>query len=312
MKVGVDERRLVIEAIATLAYRKFDMVKFILEPAGVPKEIFESLSDQRDVLTGRRISKRQTAPLILDALEKRGDFAEIIGNIVRIAASWERFELSDKEYEARAVKAKAQGVLDGHQLAEAEEAARKEADRQEQVREHLSARKRELSLLLTMFDELALQDQKAQERGYLLQDLLNRLFNAFGIPVYRSFTRNEGAEQIDGAFQIDGWYYLTECRWRKEPSDTRELDGFVGQISRSGRQTMGLFLSINGWSEKVPPMLKQNTQKATILMQGYDLRAILSEEADLRDYILAAVRNLNISAEPYLGVREYLKQKGAA
>ena len=312
MRVGVDERRLVIEAIATLAYRKFDMVKFILEPAGVPKEIFESLSDQRDVLTGRRISKRQTAPLILDALEKRGDFAEIIGNIVRIAASWERFELSDKEYEARAVKAKAQGVLEGHQLAEAEEAARKEADRQEQVREHLSARKRELSLLLTMFDELALQDQKAQERGYLLQDLLNRLFNAFGIPVYRSFTRNEGAEQIDGAFQIDGWYYLTECRWRKEPSDTRELDGFVGQISRSGRQTMGLFLSINGWSEKVPSMLKQNTQKATILMQGYDLRAILSEEADLRDYILAAVRNLNISAEPYLGVREYLKQKGAA
>ncbi len=43
-------------------------------------------------------------------------------------------------------------------------------------------------------------------------------------------------------------------------------------------------------------------------MQGYDLRAILSEEVDLRDYILAAVRNLNVNAEPYLGVREYLGQ----
>ena len=53
-------------------------------------------------------------------------------------------------------------------------------------------------------------------------------------------------------------------------------------------------------------MLKQNTEKAVILIQGYDLRAILSEEVDLREYILAAVRNLNLNADPYLGVREYL------
>ena len=71
---------------------------------------------------------------------------------------------------------------------------------------------------------------------------------------------------------------------------------------------MGLFLSINGWSENVPRLLKQDTQRATILMQGYDLRAVLSEEVDLRGYILASVRTLNINAEPYLGVGEYLKQ----
>ena len=308
MKVGVDERGLVIEAIATLAYRKSDMVNFVLNPAGVPKEIYGPLSYKRDNLTGRPMTKRQAAPLILDALEGRDDYADIVGNIVKIAASWEKFELSDKEYEARAVKAKAQGILERHQLFEAEEAARKDTARQEKDREHLSARKRELSLLLAMFDELALQEQNAQERGYRLQYLLNRLFDAFEIPAHRSFFRNEGAEQIDGAFQIDGWYYLTECRWRREPSDTRELDGFAGQISRSGKQTMGLFLSINGWSENVPGLLKQNAQKAIILMQGYDLRAILSEEVDLRDYILAAVKNLNINTEPHLSVREYLKQ----
>ena len=71
---------------------------------------------------------------------------------------------------------------------------------------------------------------------------------------------------------------------------------------------MGLFLSINGWSENVPELLKQNTQKSIILMQGYDLRAILSEEVDLRGYISAAGAYLNLKAKPYLGVREYLKQ----
>ena len=308
MRVGADERGLVIEAIATLAYRKSDMANFILNPAGVPKEIYGPLSNKLNDLTGRRMTKRQAAPLILDALEDRNDYSDIVENIVKIAATWNKFELSDDEYEARAVKAKARVILENHQLLEAEEAARKDAARKKRERERSLERKRELDLLLAMFDELALQDQDdVQKRGYLLQDLLNRLFSAFEIPVHKSFTRNAGAEQIDGAFQIEGWHYLTECRWRQEPSSTRELDGFAGQISRSGRQTMGLFLSINGWSEHVPGLLKQSTAKAIILMQGYDLRAILSEEVDLREYILAAAKNLNLNAEPHLGVREYLE-----
>ena len=89
MKVGVDERGLVIEAIASLAYRKSDMVNFILNPAGVPKEIYGPLFNKRDDLTGRLMTKRQAAPLILDALEERGDHVDIVANIVKIAASWE-------------------------------------------------------------------------------------------------------------------------------------------------------------------------------------------------------------------------------
>ena len=308
MKVGVDERSLVIEAIAALAYRKSDMVNFILKPAGVPREIYVPLSNQRDDLSGRRMSKRQSAPLILGALAKRVDYAEVVANIIQIAANWEKFELCGNEYDARAVKAKAQEIMERHQHFQAEEAARKDAARRDEDRQYLLAKERELGLLLAMFDELAIQHENPQERGFRLQDLLNRLFDAFEIPVHQSFTRNTGAEQIDGAFEIDGWYYLTECRWRRNLSDAREVDGLAGQISRSGKQTMGLFLSINGWSENVPMLLKQNTEKSIILMHGYDLRAILSNEADLRAYIRAAVTNLNLKSEPYLGVKDCLKQ----
>ena len=182
MEVGVDERGLVIEAIATLAYLKSDMVNFVLEPAGVPQGIYRPLVRQRDGLPGRPMSKRNIAPLILNALEERGGYADIVLNIVKIAASWERFELSAREFEARAVKAKAQGILERHQLFEAEQAARRNAAREEQTREHLLARKRQLGLLLAMFDELAGREENTQERGYRLQDLLNRLFDAFEIP----------------------------------------------------------------------------------------------------------------------------------
>ena len=35
---------------------------------------------------------------------------------------------------------------------------------------------------------------------------------------------------------------------------------------------MGVFLSVNGWSENVPQLLKQNSEKSILLMDGYDLR----------------------------------------
>ena len=61
-----------------------------------------------------------------------------------------------------------------------------------------------------------------------------------------SFARNSGGEQIDGAFKLDDWHYIVECRWRERLADIRQLDGLYGQVQRSGRQTMGLYLSVNG------------------------------------------------------------------
>lgn len=70
---------------------------------------------------------------------------------------------------------------------------------------------------------------------------------------------------------------------------------------------MGLFLSINGWSENVVNLLKQNAQKSIILMDGYDLRTILDERIDLQAFLLAKLAHLNLKSEPFLGAPEYIK-----
>jgi hypothetical protein len=158
-----------------------------------------------------------------------------------------------------------------------------------------------------MFEEMARSDDP-HRRGYLLQDLLNRLFDLHEIPVFRAFTRNEGAEQIDGAFKLDGWHYLVECRWRQKLADIRQLDGLLGQVQRSGRQTMGMFLSVNGWSENVPPLLKQNPEKCIFLMDGYDLRCVLAGDIDLRDLLLAKLECLNLDGEPFLSASAFLER----
>lgn len=71
---------------------------------------------------------------------------------------------------------------------------------------------------------------------------------------------------------------------------------------------MGLFLSINGWSDNVPHLLKQNPEKCIFLMDGYDLRCALALEADLRELLLAKLARLSLEAEPFLGVRSFLDE----
>lgn len=233
--------------------------------------------------TGKVLSKRQIAPLILEAINKRPDCSGVIRSILEIAANWQSYHLADDEYAARAVSQKARETLGILETMEAREAHQREMVRKEEVarmeRERVELFERHSSLLLMMFDELARSDDP-QDRGYLLQELLKILFDLHGIPLEKPFTRNNRAEQIDGAFKLEGWHYLVECRWRAKLANVRELDGLQGQLGRSGKQTMGLFLSVNGWSENVPRLLKQNSDKSIILMEGYDLRTVLDVRLD--------------------------------
>lgn len=149
-----------------------------------------------------------------------------------------------------------------------------------------------------MFDAL-IADPDHHARGILLQDLLAQLLDAMQIVTIRSFTRNDGAEQIDGAFRHGGGRYIVECRWRDKLADIRQLDGLLGQVQRSGAQTMGLFLSVNGWSDNVVPMLKQNTSKNIVLMDGFDLRTVLTGQMEFEELLEAKLDRLNVFGEPF-------------
>lgn len=312
MDSRVEEQRVAVEVIATLVHLKNVTADLILKPAGVPPEIYQKHLYGKNEITGRQLTKRQAAPLIIEAVRKRRGCEGVVRRILEIAANWSSFHLADDEYVARATVQKARELLGTIETMEAEELQRREKARQEEIarmeRERADVFRKQLELLRMMFDDLY-QGDDAQKRGYLLQELLNRLFILYDITVVRSFTRNEGAEQIDGAFKLEGWHYLVECRWRERLADIRQLDGLKGQVDRSGKQTMGLFLSINGWSEHVVPLLKQNPDKSIILMEGYDLRTVLCGDVDLRDFLLAKITKLNLESEPYYGVSLYIKDQ---
>jgi len=145
-----------------------------------------------------------------------------------------------------------------------------------------------------------------QKRGYLLQDLLIHMFELYEIEATPSFTRSNGGEQIDGGFELDGGHFIVECRWRAKVARIREVDGLYGQIGRSGASTKGLFLSINGWSGHVQELIKQNTSKNIILMNGNDIQCVLRKRINLKEFIKAKLQHLNLRGEPYCGEEAYL------
>ena len=305
----VDARRLALEVIATLVNIKKMAAEQILKRAEVPGDQIQRFLSERDPNTGERRSKREAGALILDELARRGEDRVIVRNLIRLAAGWHAFHLAADEFKARAVVQKArelEGILaeaDVRERTEHEQLLKEAAERTRKEREAVF--RQQSQLLLTQFDDAAFQGDPHQ-RGYLLQDLLNRVFDLHRIPVVRSFQRNEGGEQIDGAFEMEGWHYIVECRWRARLANIRDLDGLSGQGSRSGRQTMGVFLSIEGWSEHVIPLLKQNPEKSIFLMEGYDLRSVLSNQVDLRRLLKAKLTALNLEAEPFFSVSRLL------
>jgi hypothetical protein len=205
---------------------------------------------------------------------------------------------------------KAREVLGQIELHDARENQAREIARKEELKKMESERAdqfgRQRELLLMMFDSMA-KSGDPHERGYLLQELFNRTRDLFEISVTKSFTRNAGAEQIDGSFRLDGWIYLVECRWRERLAGIRQVDGLKGQVDRSGKQAMGLFMSVGGWSDNMPIVLKQNPDKSILLMDGFDLRSVLTGQIDLRDFLLAKAARLTNDTEPFFGAVEYLK-----
>src|SRR5438105_1647378 len=111
MDLGTDQRRLAIEIISTLVHIKNGLVEFVLKPAGVPADIYGPLLYKRDLNTGKLLSKRQIAPLILEAIDERPDCSGVLRSILEIAANWQSYHLADDEYAARAVSQKARETL---------------------------------------------------------------------------------------------------------------------------------------------------------------------------------------------------------
>jgi hypothetical protein len=143
-----------------------------------------------------------------------------------------------------------------------------------------------------------------QARGYSLEKIIRELFTLFDLDPKASF--KVVGEQIDGAFTFDSTDYLFEAKWQKNPVDIGDLDGFSGKLARKLDNTLGLFLSLNGYS-KDAIMAHSSGRKMMILMDGSDLTAVLEERIDLQYLLMRKRRHASQTGEIYLPSHKFLE-----
>lgn len=131
------------------------------------------------------------------------------------------------------------------------------------------------------------------------------LFGIFDLDPKASF-RTAG-EQIDGSFSFEGTDYLFEAKWEDKPTERRDLDTFDGVIRRKLENTLGLFLSINGYSEDGVKTYSGG-RSLMILMDGADLMAVLEGRIDLVTLLLRKRRHASQTGNIYLKVHELLRE----
>ncbi len=133
-----------------------------------------------------------------------------------------------------------------------------------------------------------------QQRGFKLEALLNELFQLFDLDPKAPY--KIVGEQIDGSFSFQSQDYLLEAKWQKKPVDLAALYAFAGKIENKFKSTVGLFVSLEGFSSQSIDG-KSNTIKSMILMDGMDLMMILDGRIRLDDMILLKRRHASDTGE---------------
>jgi hypothetical protein len=138
---------------------------------------------------------------------------------------------------------------------------------------------------------------------YPFEKILRELFALFDLDPKASF--KIVGEQIDGAFTFDGTDYLLEGKWQQAPVAAQDLDALACKLSRKLDNTLGLYLSINGFSEDAVKT-HSSGRRLMLLMDGCDLMAVLEGRIDLIQLLLRKRRYASQTGNILLRIHEIL------
>jgi hypothetical protein len=208
---------------------------------------------------------------------------------------------AQKAERARAAVSHLRSLVEPHELAKKQQDDLEERDRRaaEKLKANAAVRQK---LEYVRGRYLALVMSKgAQSRGFELERVMYDLFELFDLDPKASF-RNTG-EQIDGAFSLEGTEYLFEAKWEKDLIGAAPLDTFAAKVRRKLENTLGLFLSVNGFS---PDGVAAHASGGAviILMDGADLMAVLEERIDFANLLLRKKRHAAQTGNIYLRFAE--------
>jgi hypothetical protein len=253
--------------------------------------------------------KRQIVSDLVDALTRDqerhiGVLTKLCYEVTSISSFSHLEQLDGGEQKARRAKdcvSHLKQLVEPHKdkIKEDRLAEERRKDRETKLRTN-SAVRAKLSELNARFMKIA-TGASPQSRGFDLERLMYDVFELFDLDPKASF-KNTG-EQIDGAFSLEGTDYLFEAKWQADLVMVQELDGFAGKVRRKLDNTLGVFLSMNGFS---PDGIAAHSsgRPNVVLMDGADLMAVLEERIDFVTLLLRKKRHAAQTGNIFLRVHE--------
>jgi hypothetical protein len=304
---------LLIETVPRLSRAKKGVVLF-LRGSGVAEE---DLSEVECILArnANSINKYEIVRNVLAKVNVRGDSGlrprrEIIKRVVE----FEHFETCwpEDQLKAKGLVASVREVVNAKdsftRMKQERDAEREASAARKRAEQAASTEKRakieQVAFRLSALFEMA---DKPQERGKLLEGVLNDLFRAYGILVHEDFRRKDPdtavvLEQIDGVIEIDGSVHLVEMKWLKTPVGTGEFFPHLSRLFLRAN-AHGIFISSAGFSE---PVVKECAtalaQKTMILCSLQEIVMLLQRQDDLLSFFKKKSRAAIVDKNPYLQI----------
>lgn len=292
------------EALAVFYWRKRDLENFLRGHLRDFPELLAPLSFDG--------YKRSVAAELVGLLRRDEDRYQglVIDLLVELAKFDERFpRLAREEDGARLVAAARSALADVKVVVDtysAEALARAQVRADIEAEAADSAHRRSHAAVLTElhqdFMSLHVGRLLPQERGLRFEELLNQLFALFDLEPKAAYILQY--EQVDGAFTFRTDDYLLEARWWKGPVEPKHLRDFEGKIRGKAKNVLGLFISINGFTEGARNKTAEETP--LILMDGTDLLAVLESRIDLPELLERKRRHAAQTGSQWLPVSQIL------
>lgn len=160
----------------------------------------------------------------------------------------------------------------------------------------------DLKTLLNKF--LDFESLEAHKRGYIFEEFLKELFDAYGLKPRSSF-RLVG-EQIDGSLELDNNTYLIEAKWHKQLIGNKELLALYGKVDGKASWSRGLYISYAGFTADGLEAFSRGRATNIITMTGQDIYFILEGGISLVDCIKKKARWAAETGEIYKSAYELL------
>lgn len=284
-----------VEALARIYWYKRDLIKFLRLRASDHPELIAGLDFE-----GYKIA---FAEEFVDRLMEDEDrYRDLTLAIMLEVSQMQSFPSLKRQPDSERLLEQANDAVAGlrtwterfHDLLE--ERARVEAQRvqHEEREKHRRGHAQRLAELKEEFLRLQM-DTNRQRAGREFETFLNDLFNLYDMRPRLGFELEY--EQIDGSFTFDTDDYVLEAKWLKEAVESGQLMQFNDKVRRKGKNALGLFISVNGFSSGARAAFREGTSFLT--MDGTDLFCVLDDRVGLDDLLAHKKRHANETGNCY-------------